>query len=89
MKKEITLGQLLSVAGTLVIAMATGWITMQKDSAVTRQRVQTIETQMAEDKIYYRQAINELKWAIADGNQKTSDKLTELLVKMENKQNRK
>jgi hypothetical protein len=89
MKKEITLGQVLAVAATFIIAIVTGWITMSNKVTDAERRISTLEAQRVSDNIEYRQSISELKWQIADGNQKTTDQLTHILVKLENKQNRK
>lgn len=43
MKKEITLGQLLSVATTLLIALATGWITINKEVTKSSTRIDSLE----------------------------------------------
>lgn len=43
MKKEITVGQFLSVAATLLIAMATGWITINNKVASHAVRLQGVE----------------------------------------------
>lgn len=43
MKREITLGQLLSVATTLLIALATGWITINKEVTKSSTRIDSLE----------------------------------------------
>lgn len=88
MKKEITLGQVIAVASTFILAIVTGWITMSNKVTDAERRISTLEAQRVSDNIEYRQSISELKWQIADGNQKTADQLTHILVKLENKQNR-
>lgn len=84
MKKEVTLGQIIAVAVTVIIAMAGGWITIQKKVAVAEQKIMALEMRQAEDKIEYRKAVDELKWQIADGNQK----ITDILIQLQNKANR-
>lgn len=84
MKKEITIGQLLSVAATLVIAMATGWVTMSNKVTRAETRLDALETMQRQDKMEYTKAIDELKWKVQDGNQQ----IIQILLKLENKQNR-
>lgn len=48
MKKEITLGQLLSVAVTILIAIATGWITLNNKVAKSEERDRNLEIKQTE-----------------------------------------
>lgn len=43
MKKEITLGQLLSVAVTVIIALATGWITQNNKVSTLQEQVRQLQ----------------------------------------------
>lgn len=45
MKREITLGQLLSVAVTLVIALGTGWITQNNKVSRLEEQVRNMQTE--------------------------------------------
>lgn len=45
MKKEITVGQLLSVAATLLIALATGWVTLNNKVSSHETEIQGIKKQ--------------------------------------------
>jgi hypothetical protein len=85
MKKEITVGQLISVATTLLIAIITAWITLTKKVTVMEVKQQNMEASQIDERIENRRAMNELKWAIDNGNQR----LTEILVQLQNKENRK
>lgn len=49
MKKEITLGQLLGVGATLLIAIATGWMTMS--NKISEQGMQIKNLQERQDKV--------------------------------------
>lgn len=84
MKKEITIGQLLSVAATLVIAMATGWITMSNKVTKSDARLDALEAMQRQDKIDYTRSIEELKWKVEDGN----SRIIQILIKLENKKDR-
>lgn len=85
MKKEITLGQVLVACLGLITTIATGWITMTNKITDVQRRVQNLEDQRLADRIEYRKSVDELKWQIQDGNQK----ITDILIQLQNKQNRK
>ena len=85
MKKEITWGQVLVACLGLITTIVTGWITMSNKVTDIQRRVQTLEDQRLADRIEYRKSIDELKWQIQDGNQH----ITDILVKLETKANRK
>ncbi len=85
MKKEITLGQVLVAFLGLITTIVTGWITMSNKVTDVQRRVQTLESQRITDNIEYRKSIDELKWQIQDGNKR----ITDILVELQNKQNRK
>lgn len=85
MKKEITIGQLLSVAATLIIALATGWVTMSNKVTRADARIDALEASQRADKLEFTKSIDELKWKVEDGNQR----IIQILIKLENKVNRK
>jgi len=73
MKKEITVGQLLSVAATLLIALATGWITI--NNKVSRHDAEIKTTH---------ESINRIE----DKVDKVNELSTRILIEMQNKQDR-
>lgn len=73
MKREITLGQMLSVAATLIIALATGWMTL--NDKVSQHEV---EIKVLQD----RQSKTE---ATLD---RIESKIELILIKLENKKDR-
>lgn len=85
MKPEITLGQLLSVASALLIAMATGWITMTNKVARQDEKMEAMRTQWMQERLDFRKDLDHIKYSNAD----MQSKLTDILIKLENKQNRK
>lgn len=84
MKKEITVGQIIAIGATFIIALATGWLTMSNKVAVVENELKELRSQQDEYKIEYRKSLDELKWGIQDIN----GKITELLVQLQNKKNR-
>lgn len=85
MKKEITVGQLLSVAVTLLIALATGWITITNKVTRAEDKIQAIEAQQSQERLDFRKSVDELKWKMEDLN----SNVTKILVELERKANRK
>lgn len=80
MKKEVTFGQLLSVASTLLIAIVTGWVTLNNkvsthDSEIRNLKEKQVKTDQVLDRI-------ESKIDIL------SNKQTDILISLENKKNR-
>lgn len=73
MKKEITLGQLLATAVTVVIALVTGWSTM--NNKVTRQGEQI-------------EAIKDRQNRVEIMLNKIDDKLETIIIRLENKKDR-
>lgn len=73
MKKEITLGQLLSVAVTLLIAIVTAWVTM--NNKVSRLEVRDAEREKQYEKIE----------AKID---RINDVTTKIYIELQNKQDR-
>lgn len=51
MKKEITLGQLLAVGVTILIAIFTGWITLNRSDARNDERARNLELQQTSHEI--------------------------------------
>lgn len=84
MKKEITVGQVIAILSTFVIAVATGWVTMSNKIAALDTRVQNMENEQRQARIDYTKSFDELKWKIQEGN----NTITTILIKLENKQNR-
>lgn len=73
MKKEITLGQLLSVAMTLLIAILTGWITLSNKVSTHDMKIETLQSQQNRTVI------------VLD---RIETKTELILIKMENKKDR-
>ncbi len=46
MRREITLGQLLSVAMGIIISLATGWITQNNKVSKLEEQVRNMQTEM-------------------------------------------
>lgn len=73
MKKEITIGQLLSVGATLLIAIVTGWVTLNN-------RVSTHDAEIRHLQSRYDKAEKTFE--------RIEDKVEQILIKMENKKDR-
>lgn len=69
MKREITLGQLLSVAVSVVIALATGWITQNNKVSKLEEKVMILQQQQTQQ---------------ADANEKKFDKIDKTLSDIQN-----
>jgi len=69
MKREITLGQLLSVAVSVVIALATGWITQNNKVSKLEEKVMILQQQQAQQ---------------AEANEKKFDKIDKTLSDIQN-----
>lgn len=69
MKKEITLGQLLSVAVSVVIALATGWITQNNKVSKLEEKVMILQQQQTQQ---------------AEANEKKFDKIDKTLSDIQN-----
>lgn len=85
MKKEITLGQLLAVAITLLISIVSAWVTI--NNKVTR-----LESQQQEyrDQQYTLQVANDKKFDKIDQKMDAiSSDTRQILIKLENKADRK
>ncbi len=73
MKKEVTLGQLLTVAATVIISLATGWITLNNKVTAHGIEIQTLQVQSEK---------RDLKLDRIDA------KLERILIALEQKKNR-
>ena len=73
MKKEITLGQLLATAVTVIATIITAWITLSNKVATQGTRIDAIENWQAK-------AERTLD--------KIDDKLDKIIIKLENKKDR-
>lgn len=69
MKREITLGQLLSVAVSVVIALATGWITQNNKVSKLEEKVMILQQQQTQQ---------------AEANEKKFDKIDKTLSDIQN-----
>jgi len=88
MKKEITLGQLLSVAVTLLIALVTGWVTLNKKVTEqdTRFGIEIEQIKKQQDAIQSR--FDRFTERIELKLDKVNENVNSVLVKMETKVDR-
>jgi hypothetical protein len=80
MKKEITIGQLLSVGATLLIAIITGWVTL--NNKVSSQAVEIKVLQENQNK--WDRVVERIEAKIDLNNEKTN----QVLIELQNKKNR-
>lgn len=73
MKKEITMGQLLSVGATLLIAIVTGWVTLNNKVSSHDAEIKSLQKSDAK------------KEQVLD---RIEGKLEQILIKLENKRDR-
>lgn len=73
LKKEVTVGQLLTIAGSVIIALATGWITM--NNRVSRLEARDLEREKQYEKIEQKM-------------DKINEVVTKIYVELQNKQDR-
>lgn len=85
MKKEITVGQLVSAAVAILIALATGWITMTNKVTALETRIQNKETEDYNYRLSVDKKLDRLDNKVDDLKQQGTD----ILVELQNKQNRK
>lgn len=85
MKKEITLGQLLSVSVTIVIALITGWITLSNKVATQERDLKNLEIRFVDMQISIERKFDRLENKIDH----TNGILNEVKVLLERKQDRK
>lgn len=85
MKKEITLGQLVSVAVTVIIALATGWITQNSKVSKLEEKVLILQAQQAEQSQANEKKFDKIDKVLGDIQADTR----QILVNLERKQDRK
>lgn len=85
MKKEITLGQLVSVAVTVIIALATGWITQNSKVSKLEEKVLILQAQQAEQSQSNEKKFDKIDKVLGDIQADTR----QILVNLERKQDRK
>lgn len=85
MKKEITLGQLVSVAVTVIIALATGWITQNSKVSKLEEKVLILQAQQAEQSHANEKKFDKIDKVLGDIQADTR----QILVNLERKQDRK
>lgn len=73
MKKEITIGQLLSVGATLLIAIVTGWVTLNNKVSAHEVEIQSLQKKQDKTEVVL---------------ERIEGKITQILINLENKQNR-
>lgn len=84
MKKEITLGQLLSVSIALFISLVTGWITLT--NKVSSQEVEINRLQKNQEYMQQKwdHGMERLEFKIEDGN----EDIKKILIELQNKADR-
>ena len=80
MKKEITVGQLLSVGATLLIAIITGWVTLNNKVSGHDAEIKSLQ----ENQTKWEKVVERVEAKIDKGNETT----TQILIKLENKKDR-
>lgn len=85
MKKQITLGEALGFAITILIVVITSWVTQSKEVARHDERLKILEQNKEEIKI----DIKEMKKEQQENFIVISSKLETILLKLENKQDKK
>lgn len=84
MKKEITLGQLLSVGVTIIIALATGWITLSNKVAKLEQEDIQIKSEQFNMQLKLDRQLDKIESKMDLHNQEIKN----ILIELQNKQNR-
>lgn len=85
MKKEITYGQALGIAVTIIIAVFGGWLTLTKSQSADHIRIEKLELKLQE-----MQLNNEARYnKIEDKIDNVQNDITKILINMERKQDRK
>lgn len=84
MKKEITLGQLLSVSIALFISLVTGWVTLT--NKVSSQEVEINRLQKNQEYMQNKwdRGMERLEFKIEDGN----EDIKKILIELQNKADR-
>lgn len=91
MKREITLGQLLSVGVTILIALITGWVTLNNKVTGNTSDIKNNEIRMMDHVINSDKQVRELKDSQAETNQtvkETNGTVNEIKVLLERKADR-
>jgi len=88
MKREITLGQLLSVSVTLLIAVITGWITMSNKITEQGTKFNIQIEQIKADQAAIQQRFDRFTERIELKIDKMNENVNSVLVKMETKVDR-
>jgi len=88
MKKEITLGQLLSVAVTLLIAVITGWITLTNKVTQQETKFNIQIEQLKADQAAIQARFDRFTERIEFKLDKVNENVNSVLVKMESKLDR-
>lgn len=81
MKKEITLGQLLSVGVTLLITIITGWVTINNKVSSHEEQIKSLENRQTKVEL-----VNDRIELKID---KINENIGTILVKLEGKKDRK
>jgi hypothetical protein len=85
MRKEITLGQLLSAAFGVLMAILAGWIAVKERLATMEEKQKNQDIEIMDIRIEMKQNAQETKYILQD-LQKTTN---QILVNLERKQDRK
>jgi hypothetical protein len=85
MRKEITLGQLLSAAFGVLMAILAGWIAVKERLATMEEKQKNQDIEIMDLRIEMKQSVQETKYALQD-LQKTTN---QILVTLERKADRK
>jgi uncharacterized membrane protein (DUF106 family) len=85
MKKEITLGQLVSVAVTVIIALATGWITQNSKVSKLEEQVLILQERLNEQVAGNEKKFDKIDRQLSDIQSDTR----QILINLERKADRK
>lgn len=85
MKKGITLGQVFSIAVSLVIVIITGVIVINKQVSANDERIKTIRERQDRADAW----MNRIEAKIDKSTEQNSRDNKEILIQLQNKQNRK
>jgi len=73
MKREVTLGQVLSIAVTIIIACLTGWITLSNKVERAEERDKNLEIRMSSYEIRQDKETGEIKKTLQEINGTVND----------------
>lgn len=85
MKREISLGQVLTISIALLTSLITGWVTINNKLTDQNRRIQTIEIQQEKQQ----NQIEQITARLEDKVDHIRDELIQVRLLLENKQNRK